>query len=120
MKLPAVDTLFLLLCREGLPEPEREYRPFDGRKFAYDLAYPGARLGIEVDGGTFGRGKRCPACGRCRAGAHSSAKDINRDREMLNLSTLAGWRLLRFTTAEAASGAAVDTIRRALEGTDAD
>lgn len=52
-----------------------------GRRYRIDLAFPAARLAVEVDGWQFH--------GRMLG-------DFERDRERQNLFTLQGWRILRY------------------------
>lgn len=61
----------------------REYAAgVPNRKFRIDVAFPDARLAIEMDGWQF----------------HGKFKgDFSRDRERQNLLCLHGWRILRFT-----------------------
>ncbi|MHB8408393.1 MAG: endonuclease domain-containing protein [Acidiferrobacterales bacterium] len=62
------------------PQAEREYLLIAGRRFRADIAFPDARLVVEVDGwqhhGRF-------------------LRDFRKDRERQNILTLAGWRILR-------------------------
>ncbi|OZA27577.1 MAG: hypothetical protein B7X93_08870 [Hydrogenophilales bacterium 17-61-9] len=56
-----------------------------GRKYRLDIAFPEARLAVEVDGWEW-------------HGKHKG--DFTRDRERQNLLTLHGWRILRFTAGQ--------------------
>jgi len=63
-------------------EVEVEYSPgIKGRKFRIDLAFPGQKLAIEVDGWQH-HGK--------------FKKSFQKDREKQNLLVVNGWRVLRF------------------------
>lgn len=84
---------------------EREYRFCEGRKWAFDFAYPLRRLGIEIEGGTW------------RGGRHVRPLGFARDCEKYNAATLAGWRVLRFTTEQVSSGQALEVIGAALGAT---
>lgn len=86
----------------GLPEPVREFVFAPGRKFRADFAYPGRRLLIEVEGGTWGRG------------GHSSHAGISRDIEKGNAATLNGWRVLRCTSEQVRDGVCVEWVAEAL------
>jgi hypothetical protein len=71
------------IVRAGLPAPERQWR-FDragGGSGFIDLAYPGLRLAIELDGWA----------------EHGLRAAFDADRMRGNELVLAGWRLLRFT-----------------------
>lgn len=54
----------------------------DGHRYAIDIAFPGLRIAIEIDGFKF----------------HSSREAFDNDREKQNRLVLAGWRVLRFTS----------------------
>ena len=69
-----------------LPLPELEWR-FDAvRKWRFDLAWPGKRIGMEVDGGVWSGGR------------HVRGAGFEKDCEKCNAATLAGWRVYRVTT----------------------
>ena len=94
--------LILMLQAVGLPEPEREYRFHSRRRWRLDLAYPALRIGIEIEGGTWARGR------------HTRGQGYADDCEKYNAAVLLGWRVLRYTPAQL--GQAVDDVRRAVEG----
>ena len=48
-----------------------------------------------MEGGVYGRGRRCSSCGISRTGAHSSVSGILRDIERGNQLMLEGWIALR-------------------------
>lgn len=72
-----------------------------GRRYRIDIAFPAARLAVEVDGWEW-------------HGKHKA--DFARDRERQNLLTLHGWRVLRFTAGEIRKSrdACVEIIAQAL------
>lgn len=70
------------------------------RKFELDLAWPGWRLGVEVEGAIW------------TGGAHGRGTGIERDMEKQNLAVLEGWRILRVTTRQAKSGSCIPMIAR--------
>ncbi|MGE0133748.1 MAG: hypothetical protein AB7L91_06355 [Dehalococcoidia bacterium] len=86
--------------RLGAVERHHHYVP--GRRFEADIAIPSARLLIEVQGGIYTRQ------------AHGSVSGVLRDNERLNLATLHGWAVLRFTPEEVGSGVALTTIEEYL------
>lgn len=73
----------------NLPVPDRQIKPVPGRQFRLDFAweYPGIRLGVEVDGGSY-MGKS----------GHNTAAGQARDYEKGNLCVQNSWRILRFNT----------------------
>ncbi len=72
--------------RQGmaLTLPEREYRFHPTRKWRFDFAWPEQRLAVEIDGGTWVRGR------------HVSGGGSHNDRDKRNAAQLAGWRVLAF------------------------
>lgn len=93
----------------GLPDPMRQYRAIPHRKFTFDFAWfsldgepPG--LLVEIQGGTFARGKM----------GHSTGMGQNRDMTKGNLATLEGWRVLYFDEKMVRSGQALKWVQEAL------
>ena len=83
-----LETAFLyywkILAPEGVPDPVREYEgAVPGRKFRCDFAWPGSKVVVEVDGGTHAK----------NGGRHNS----DRDRQKINLLTLHGWKVFRYS-----------------------
>ena len=99
------DTLAGQIRVAGLAQPIREHVALPGRRFRFDFAWPSQQLLVEVQGGTFGRGKM----------AHSSGMGINRDCEKHNLAVLAGWRVLSVDAKKVASGQALRWLQEALK-----
>ena len=87
----------------GLPEPEREYRFHEKRRYRADFAWPDHRLLVEVEGGIW-RGK----------GGHNTGRGILRDIEKGNLAASNKWLLLRFAPEHINSGDALTTIEDIL------
>jgi hypothetical protein len=99
----------------GLPAGAvAEFRFHRTRKFCFDWAWPARLVALEIEGGLYGRGKRCPACGRRAVAGHSSIERIKTDMEKYNLASLAGWRVLRVTPQQMSSGEAGRLVRLAL------
>jgi very-short-patch-repair endonuclease len=86
------------LVAAGLPEPVQQHRITVGkRRCRIDLAYPGSRIAIEVDGWEY----------------HGSRSSFDEDRTRANDLVVAGWRVLRFTSSTTDAQAAA-TVRAAL------
>ena len=85
-----------------LPPPEREYPFAPPRKFRADFAWPDRRLLVEVEGGTWTRGR------------HTRPEGYAKDCEKYNTAALCGWRVLRFTGGMVSDGSALATIEEAL------
>lgn len=108
------DHFLALIDREGLPVPETEVAFVPGRRFRADYLWPEHRVIVERDGGIMQfPGQRY---GRAAAGAHSRVEGILRDMEKANLAQIAGYVFLRFTGRDLDTGAALTTIRAALDG----
>jgi very-short-patch-repair endonuclease len=75
--------LLTILRRHRLPQPAVQFEVWDGDRFVarVDVAYPAARLVVEVDGYEH----------------HSSVEAFQRDRVRQNELLALGWTVLRFT-----------------------
>jgi very-short-patch-repair endonuclease len=98
------DQLFRAFCAAmKLPLPEAEYRFHPVRKHRLDFAWPDSRLGLEVEGGVWTRGR------------HGRGSGIVKDMEKANLLAELGWRLLRVTPKGLYTVDTKDSIDRALK-----
>lgn len=97
-KLSVGEETFALHCRVNGWLPEREYRFHGERKWRVDFAFPGIRLAVEIEGGTWSGGR------------HTRGAGYEADLEKYNALAMAGWRVLRFTTAMVSSGAAINAV----------
>ena len=86
-----------------LPEPVREYKFIDGRRFRADFAWPDIKLIVECEGGTYINGR------------HVRPKGFESDCEKYNLATIQGWRVLRFTADMINHGIAINMIESIFE-----
>ena len=96
------DELAAHITYAELPPPEREYRFAPPRKYRADFAWPDRRLLVEVEGGTYSRGR------------HVRPEGYAKDCEKYNLAALQGWRVLRFTGGMVRDGSALAAIEEAL------
>jgi hypothetical protein len=109
-------SLFGAVCKAvGLPAPVIEFRFAPPRRFAFDFAWEAQRVAVEQEGGLFGRGKRCPLCGRKAVGAHTSIERLKSDLEKYNLAAAMGWRVGRFTPEQLNDGRALAWLERLLK-----
>ncbi len=76
---------FALLASD-YPQPVREYRFHQTRKWRFDFAWPEAHVAVEVEGGTWDRGR------------HTRGAGYAGDCAKYNAAVLGGWRVLRFTS----------------------
>ena len=89
----------------------REAKAIPGRDFRFDFAFTEARVLIEIQGGTFAKGRS----------AHTGAS-LMRDFEKQNLAVCNGWRVLLFGARDMTARtlpATVDTIRKAIAAKEA-
>ena len=100
------ETLLWQIKAEGLPMPEREYAfalEALGRRWRFDFAYPSHKVGIECEGGTWGKSR------------HTSGKGYRADCEKYNQAAAMGWIVLRFTKGMIDDGEAIETIKEVIE-----
>jgi hypothetical protein len=83
---------------DGLPAPRREVLVCPTRRWRFDLAWPTARLAVEIQGWRH----------------DYSLPQIRSDREKYNAAAMAGWRVLQVSPAEITGGQAIAMIARAL------
>lgn len=87
----------------GLPEPEREVRFSQPRRWRFDLAWPAKMIAVECEGGTWARGR------------HTRGAGFEKDCEKSNAAQLLGWRLFRFTKAMIDSGDAIVILQAVMK-----
>lgn len=84
-------------------QPETEHRFHPARRWRFDFAFPALRLGVEVEGGLYSRGR------------HVRPAGYEADIEKYNAAALAGWMVLRFSPAQVKSGRAASMIEEAVK-----
>lgn len=82
---------------------EREYRFLEGRKWAFDFAWPERMVAFEIEGGLW-------------RGRHTSPEGFTDDCVKYNTATRLGWRVFRVTGEMVLNGQAVLLARRVLNG----
>ena len=97
------DALVQQLTFAGLPEPERECRLSNRRKFRFDLCWRDRMLAVEIEGGIY------------TGGAHGRLVGIKRDLEKGNLAIVTGWRVLRFHGDQVRDGSALRFIEFVMQ-----
>jgi len=112
MKKYEASLIMELLLKDLNCEYVKEHKFHDKRKWRFDYAIPGNKIGIEIEGGTTGNVVTCNHCrqkvGRKlksgkyvfirEGGRHNSIKGYEKDCEKYNAAAVLGWRLLRYTT----------------------
>jgi hypothetical protein len=117
MKLRPADYLLAFCQRHRVPEPIREFKFYAPvRDWAFDWAWPAAKVALEIEGGVYGRGAKCRTCGRRKVGAHTSVERLLSDIEKYNLAALLGWKVIRATPDQVKDGTAEGWLARALTG----
>lgn len=94
------ETLAEQVSAAKLPRPEREYRFHVERRWRFDFAWPRYMVALEVEGW----------------GRHQRYVGYAADCEKYSAAAELGWRVLRFTTEQVKSGAAIQTLQRVLTG----
>lgn len=88
-----------------LPVPQTQYRFAPPRRWTFDFCWPMVRLALEVEGGIW------------IGGRHNRAAGFERDIEKYNEAALRGYAVLRVTTRQVKTGAALMLVERALRHT---
>ena len=79
-----LEEVFLHWLRyEGIPEPEREYKFHDTRKWRFDFAWPDVKVAVEVEGLTHGGGR------------HQRLAGFIADCEKMEAALIYGWVVYR-------------------------
>ncbi len=80
-------------CRtHGLPAPAPECRFHPARRWAFDFAWPAARVALELEGAAF------------TAGRHTRGKGFSDDCVKYTEAALLGWKVLRCTWPQVEAG----------------
>ncbi len=87
----------------GLPEPVREYRFRNDRRWRVDYCWPTAKLAVEIEGGAFLYGR------------HNRPASYIKDIEKYNALCLAGYHLLRFTPRQLTTGRSSEYNTRVVQ-----
>ena len=96
------ETFALHLRAAGIDGFEREYRFAPPRRWKFDFANPALMVALEVEGGTWTRGRHCTGTGYAA------------DCEKYSTAAVLGWRVLRFTTDQVKSGMALRMLQQAI------
>ena len=99
MTRPALPLSFYF---KGLPPPVSEYRFAPPRRWRFDLAWPGRSIAIEQEGGVWIQGR------------HSRGAGMVKDFEKYNQAGVLGWRVLKATPKQIASGDILPTLLAAF------
>lgn len=78
------DHYWKMLGTKDAPVPEFQF--LVKRRFRFDRAWVSQKVAVELEGGTWSRGR------------HTRGSGFERDCHKYNIAALAGWRVLRFTS----------------------
>ena len=90
----AVPLLLMQIKALQLPEPIVELKFHPSRAWRFDVAFLGAKVAVEVDGGVF------------TGGRHARGAGIEGDHEKVNEGILRGWTIYRVTPRHVKNGKA--------------
>ena len=82
----------------------REYKFHPHRRWRFDFAFLGEKIAVEIQGGTYVRGK------------HSRGRAQRNDIEKHNAAVVLGWRVLYGDTDMVRSGELTQTVLKLLNG----
>jgi very-short-patch-repair endonuclease len=99
-----LDNALERIARESGHRAVKEHVFHPVRKWRFDVAFPDAKLAVEIDGGAWSKGR------------HVRGKGFIEDQRKTNAAAILGWRVLRFVwdDLENGSGYFVETILAAL------
>jgi len=84
-----------LVAQLGLPDPVPEHRVLSTRRFRFDFAWPDRKIALEIEGGFFGTGRRCPVCRQLPRSGHSSVRRLKDDADKYSYAAALGWTIIR-------------------------
>lgn len=104
MKKSAGEETFALQLRAlKIADFEREYVFAKPRKFRFDFAWPDRKIGLEIEGGTWGKSR------------HTTGSGYRADCVKYNFAASLGWLVYRFTTDMVSSGEAIQLMEAELQ-----
>ena len=103
MTKAAENLLAKQIANRKIPEPVREYRVWDQRRWRFDFAWPNYKIAVEVHGGLF------------ISGRHSRGMGQQGDFDKMNVAQLLGWNVFQFSTGDVKKGVAVECLENLFE-----
>ena len=86
-----------------LPPAQREYKFHPKRKWKFDFAFPHAMVAVEIEGGTYLRGR------------HVRPEGFRNDCIKYNEAALMGWKVLRGDSQMVKNGVLLSLVERAIK-----
>ena len=96
------DPFVAFVAASRLPKPVTEHRFHPGRRWRFDYAWLPELVALEVEGGAWTKGR------------HTRGQGFIDDMEKYNQAVCLGWRLVRFTPEQLASGECLPVLRQLL------
>lgn len=96
------DVFAFQLKAAKLPVPQREFRFLPPRRWLFDFAWPDLMVAVEVEGGTYVRGR------------HSRPGGFELDCLKYGAAVIAGWRVLRLTGHMVEDGRGLEMTQRLI------
>ena len=95
---------WIVLASDGIYPEENEYRFMKKRRFRFDFAWPSRMVALEIEGGTWSRGKS----------RHISPRGFENDCEKYSLAAVHCWRVIRVTSKQINEAKMLEWVRAAL------
>jgi len=87
--------IMALTADVGVDMPVPEFRFAKPRLWRFDWAWPSRQVALEIEGGFFGGGKRCPVCGQYPRKGHASVSRLKSDCDKYSFAAVLGWTVIR-------------------------
>lgn len=99
-----ISDIFIQACPTfGIPEPVKEYKFHDTRKWRFDFCWIKYKLALEVEGGVFA------------AGRHTRGMGFMKDMEKYNNAVMLGWRIVRCTPTTLCKISTFEMIKKCID-----
>lgn len=105
LEIRASSVLEVFCAATGWEKPEAEVRFWPGRRHKFDFAWPGRKIAVEVEGGTYSNGR------------HTRGKGYEGDCEKYNEAARLGWQVYRFTGGMVKDGRMLETMMKVAGAT---
>lgn len=86
-----------------LPKPTPEYKFHETRRWRFDFAWIKKKIALEIEGGTWVRGR------------HIHPMGFEKDCEKYNEAAILGWKVIRATGSMVRDGRALEFIKRIIK-----
>lgn len=98
-----LEEVFLVQMRAiRLPPAQREYKFHPKRRWKFDFAFPHAMVAVEIEGGTYVRGR------------HVRPEGFRNDAIKYSEAAILGWKVIRGDSQMVRNGALLSLVERAL------